>query len=142
MKVFEAMIDIDAPRATVWQHLTDFSSYPQWNPFIVRAEGELKQGNVIRFRASAMPITISALIASLIPEEEFIWEARFPLPGMNPRYIRQLQSLDDGRTRFINREEFTGFLVPLMTPILNSQAGIYQKTCEALKARVETAVTA
>ncbi len=32
MKVFEAPIDIEAPIDVVWHHLTDFASYPEWNP--------------------------------------------------------------------------------------------------------------
>ena len=138
MKVFEATIDIDAPTHIVWAHLTDFASYPEWNPFILRAAGDLVEGSVVTFNAYRVPTQLNATIVSLVPEREFIWEANMPLPGMQPRYIRKLEALSNDRTRFINREEFAGFLIPVLSPILTQLAGnIYEETCLALKNRVE-----
>jgi len=37
MKVFESQIDINAPIELVWQHLTAFEHYPEWNPFVLWA---------------------------------------------------------------------------------------------------------
>ena len=138
MKIFEAQIDINAPIEIVWQHLTDFSSYPDWNPFILWAEGDLREGSVVRFKVAKQPMPFTAPITSLIPNREFIWEAKTPIPGLQPKYIRRLEPLDDNRTRFINREEFAGWMVPLASPILSMQLGaLYPATCQALKARVE-----
>lgn len=140
MKVFEAQIEIDAPIDVVWQHLTDFASYPEWNPYILSAEGELKQGALVRFTVAGLPMTLTAPIVSLVENQELIWEARSPIPGMKPRYIRRLEKIDANRTRFINREEFTGWAVPLMSPMMNITGKPYfPKTCAALKRRVEGA---
>ncbi|MFV9678130.1 MAG: SRPBCC family protein [Methanosarcinales archaeon] len=35
---------IEASAERIWQILTDFSVFPQWNPFIRRASGEVKTG--------------------------------------------------------------------------------------------------
>lgn len=138
MKVFEAQIEIKAPVEVVWEKLTNFSHYPQWNPFILRASGELKQGNTVRFRVAGQPMELSAPITSLIKNQEFIWEAELPIPGIQPRYIRVLQKIDDNRTLFINREEFSGWMVTLLSPILQIQlAKYYPMTCQALKTFVE-----
>ena len=38
-------INIEASPEEIWQHLTDFASYPQWNPFIAAIEGDLRVGS-------------------------------------------------------------------------------------------------
>ena len=140
MKVLESQIEIDAPIDVVWQHLTDFASYAEWNPYILSAEGELKQGSLVRFKVAGLPMKLSAPIVSLVENQELIWEARSPVPGMRPRYIRRLEKIDDNHTRFINREEFTGWAVPIMSPMLNFMSKpLFPRKCEALKRRVEEA---
>lgn len=142
-KVFEADIEINAPVELVWQHLTDFASYPDWNPFIVWAEGELKEGSIVTFRVTDIPIKITAPITTLIPNEALIWEANMPFPGLMPRYSRRLEKLSETRTRFINHETFSGRLMPIVGSILTRQVdGVYMACCEALKARVEASATA
>ena len=37
-------IEIDAPTETVWETLTKLENYPNWNPFIVSAEGTVAVG--------------------------------------------------------------------------------------------------
>lgn len=48
MRHLEAHADIDAPPEKVWAVLTDLAAYPVWNPFIVRAAGELREGQRLR----------------------------------------------------------------------------------------------
>lgn len=38
-KQLRAQIDIHATPQQIWQILTDFGAYPQWNPFMTRAAG-------------------------------------------------------------------------------------------------------
>jgi uncharacterized protein YndB with AHSA1/START domain len=45
-----SQIDIDANPERVWQVLTDLSAYPDWNPFIVRAEGRIDVGSRLTLR--------------------------------------------------------------------------------------------
>jgi len=138
MKVFEAQIEINAPVDIVWKALTDFSKYPEWNPFILEARGELKHGSIVRFRVPGVPAELSAPITSLVENQEFVWEANAPIPGFQPRYMRILQQIDDNRTLFVNREEFDGWVTTLLGPILEAQLGkYYPMTCQALKEFVE-----
>ena len=48
MKELHSEIVIDASPERVWDVLTDFASYPQWNPFIRRISGELEVGGTPR----------------------------------------------------------------------------------------------
>ena len=49
VRQLRAEIDIDAPPERVWAVLTDLPAYPQWNPFIRRISGELREGASERF---------------------------------------------------------------------------------------------
>ena len=44
MKELRTEIEIAASANRVWATLTDFSSFPVWNPFIRRVDGELRVG--------------------------------------------------------------------------------------------------
>ena len=43
-------IKINATAQQVWQVLTDFDAYPNWNPFIKSINGTVKVGNKITAR--------------------------------------------------------------------------------------------
>ena len=50
MKELHSEIEINAPAQHVWEVLTDFASYPQWNPFIRRASGVPRTGERLEVR--------------------------------------------------------------------------------------------
>jgi uncharacterized membrane protein len=41
-------VKIQAPAERIWQVLTDFASYPEWNPFIRRISGQPKEGTRLK----------------------------------------------------------------------------------------------
>ncbi len=43
-KDFVTELEIKAPAERVWRILTDFASYPEWNPMLKEASGKLKPG--------------------------------------------------------------------------------------------------
>ena len=45
---FEVRLQIDAPPEFVWRVLIDFESYSEWNPFIVKIDGEARIGSKIK----------------------------------------------------------------------------------------------
>lgn len=50
MPTTDTHIDIDAPPDRVWQVLTNFADYPNWNPFIIKVQGEPIAGTKIKKR--------------------------------------------------------------------------------------------
>ncbi|OPX59367.1 MAG: Polyketide cyclase / dehydrase and lipid transport [Methanomassiliicoccales archaeon PtaB.Bin134] len=46
MKEIKGSVMINVPAEKVWTTVTDFSSYPEWNPYVTRMEGDLKEGGV------------------------------------------------------------------------------------------------
>jgi hypothetical protein len=45
--LIEHRLEVNAPISTLWQVISDFESYGQWNPFIVGCECDLAVGNSI-----------------------------------------------------------------------------------------------
>ena len=52
MKTINSRNILDATPVNVWKTLTDFESYPAWNPFIHHAEGVLRQGKRLTFHVT------------------------------------------------------------------------------------------
>lgn len=96
----------------VWEILTDFSSYPDWNPFITHLEGEPVQGTKLKAHISGMKF--KPVVLSAIPNKEFVWLGNFLFPGVfDGKHIFTLKERKDGTTDFYQSESFKGILVPL-----------------------------
>ena len=54
MFTIDKTLEIEAPAATVWQVLTDFAAYGQWNPFVPECRCELKPGGAIEMQVQLM----------------------------------------------------------------------------------------
>lgn len=50
MKELRSEITIDAPAHRVWEVLTNLGSFPDWNPFMQRASGEVAVGKKLVVR--------------------------------------------------------------------------------------------
>ena len=50
MREIVTEISINAAPETVWSHLVAFDSYPDWNPFITYAAGEVPVNHYITVR--------------------------------------------------------------------------------------------
>lgn len=46
-KKIETSVRINASRETIWQVLTNFEKYPEWNSFIKSVSGNVEEGNQI-----------------------------------------------------------------------------------------------
>lgn len=107
-------IDIAAGPQRVWQIITDFASYPEWNPFIRRVEGEPKQGARITINLTTpggTNRTYEPVITVIEPARELRWVGK--VPGIvKGEHIFELAAAEDGRTRLVHREVFGGLLSP------------------------------
>ncbi|MEW2354825.1 SRPBCC domain-containing protein [Spirillospora sp. NPDC029432] len=134
-----SQIEISAPPAEVWKVLTDFPSYPEWNPFIVSAAGEARTGARLTNRLSngggTMTFKPTVLVAR--PGEELRWIGRFGVPGIvDGEHYFLLEEIAGGRTRLVQGETFTGVLVPFAGGAIQVEDGFAAMNA-ALKARVE-----
>ena len=112
------MTEIEAPAERVWQILTDFARYPDWNPFIRRIHGEpLRRAelDVLIQPDGAKPVRFRPRIVTFRPPKELRWLGRLPLPGLfdgEHRFV--VERLGQSRSRLIHEERFRGLLVPFL----------------------------
>lgn len=139
-------VEIEAPPARVWSLLTDFSSYPRWNPLIPEASGEPGPNQDIQISLQlpigpAVPVPVR--ITRFEPEKELEWTGSLPFLEFlfQGRHYFRLQKIDENRTRFINGEEFTGLLeAPFRKLIEDTGTPLYRDMNFALKQEAERPV--
>ena len=123
MKEIFTKIEIGAPAGRVWRILTDLKRFPEWNPFIRAAEGDLREGAQLRVHAAppGVPsVRFQPTITRVIPGQEFRWMAHLLIPGLlDGEHIFEIEPLGKNGIRFIQREQLSGLLVPIIWHMLN-----------------------
>jgi hypothetical protein len=79
MKDIHTEIEINAFAEKVWRVLTDFAAYPEWNPLIRRATGEVRVG--ARLHVTIQPsggkgMSFRPTILVADPNRELRWRRR------------------------------------------------------------------
>lgn len=133
-------ISIAAPPDQVWQVLTAFAAYPEWNPFIEAIEGVAQPGArlTVRINAGGTRHVFKPGVLQATAPGRLRWLGRVGLPGVfDGEHDFELQA-DPGGTRLLHSESFQGFLVPLLWSRLEpvTRAG-FEAMNRALKARAE-----
>jgi hypothetical protein len=136
-------IDIHASAGRVWQVLTDFAAYPQWNPFVVSAAGAPRQGERLRIRVQPPGTTgsnFTPLVLVAEPGRELRWVGTLPLGSFRGEHFMRLEPLGAERVRFHHGEIFSGWLLPLVWRMQGAaiERG-YALMNEAMKQRAESA---
>jgi hypothetical protein len=125
MRTIEHTIDIAAPAAAVWQILTDTDRYEDWNPFMPRLSGRLAPGQrlTLTVRPGTRTMTFRPTVLAVENGGLIRWRGRLGVPGVfDGVHELRLEPLPDGGTRFVQRETFTGLLVPLMPRVVDDTA--------------------
>jgi hypothetical protein len=144
MKELRSEIEIQASAELVWQLLTDFASFPRWNPFIRQARGNVLVGErleVIIQPSGASGMTFRPTILKAEPNQELRWLGHLLVSGLfDGEHIFTIEPLGTNRVRFVQREIFTGLLVPLFARGLDTDTRRgFEEMNQALKVRAEQA---
>jgi hypothetical protein len=142
LKEIRTEIDIKAPPAQIWNVLTDFNNYSQWNPFIRQIEGSPTVGTIIKIFITTITgksRSYHPKVTKVEPYHELRWFGKSVIPGMfSGERIFFLEPLKSNHTHLIHMEIFTGFLVSLIGDRLDKD--MYQSFVnmnDALKDKVE-----
>jgi hypothetical protein len=138
-------IQIMAPASSVWEFLTDFSRYPEWNPFILEVRGAVQEGASVKYRFEFPPgvrIWATANILRFEQQKELRWVAHFLTPALfNGEHYFAIEPVSENSVTFRHGETFTGVLLPLALPLLRIHGRqAYQGLNNALKKRAESLV--
>lgn len=142
MKELKTEIDINTPASKVWSILTDFDSYPEWNPFIISIVGKphlRERLNITIQPPGSKPMRFKPKVTLFKKEQQFGWLGHLLMIGVfDGHHSFEIHSNKAGTCTFIHREEFSGLLVPLFWKQLNTttRAG-FEAMNEAIKKRAE-----
>jgi len=142
MKKLFSEIKIDASPTEVWNVLTDFKKYPQWNPFIRKIQGDPKEGQklkVIMHQPDSNMIVSKPTVLKVKPKHELRWLDKWGISGLfDGEHIFKIQDRGEAGVWFIQEEHFKGLLVPLLSNRLDKKTlPGFNKMNHALKKIVE-----
>lgn len=136
-------IFIAATPERVWAVLTDFATYPEWNPFIESIAGLAEPGErlTVHIHAGGTRHVFKPVMLQVTGPLRLRWLGRLGVPGLfDGEHDFELQA-EQGGTRLLQSETFQGFLVPFLWRKLEpaTRAG-FEAMNRALKARVQDLV--
>ncbi|TMU55132.1 SRPBCC domain-containing protein [Flagellimonas algicola] len=130
-------ITIKASPEKVWKVLTDMNDYSNWNPVMKLLEGEVKEGNEVKYRFTQDADNISeigATVVQITPNRLLNQKGGIPLVlTFNHKYILEPTG---SSTKVTIHEDYKGIGVNFWNPKGVEEA--YGKLNMALKVRVET----
>ena len=125
MPAIKTFIDIAASPEAVWRVLTDFPTYPKWNPIIREITGSAREKTTVKLRMH-LPRggvrKLKVVVTRAIPAAELRWRGK-----------RLIQGIFDGErtfiivphglkgVRLIQREHFSGLLAPFILPLITAK---------------------
>jgi hypothetical protein len=141
MKQLHTEVLIEASPEQVWSVLTDFAHYGDWNPFLVRVAGVPEQGQRLTVKLAppgGRQVSLKPVLTEVVTDRVLEWWGHLGVRGIFDGRHRFELHPDGAGTRVVQRETFTGALVPLVARSLDrGTAAGFALMNAALKARVE-----
>jgi hypothetical protein len=140
-RAVEHRIGVQAPAEIVWEVISDFAAWKDWNPIHPRMEGELRIGTPLVVEVAigdGPPATIQPIVQDWVPYEQLHWRTK-RLRGLVTaiRYI-EIDKKGDQNAIFSNGELFMGPLVRFVSRDERRRLrAAYTRMGEAVRDRAE-----
>ena len=124
MKEIKGSIDIDVPVGRAWQVITDFKSYPEWNPWITRMEGDSKVGSRVGVTVKApgrKDTNFTSEVLKIETNREILMRGKVMKGMLGDDHLFKFEPIDENRTRFFQSVVFKGALTPFMGGVIRDQ---------------------
>lgn len=138
-KEFSTSATIDASPEAVWSVLVDTQSWPQWDPFCEKIEGEVALGNKIKAFTKLSPGRAFAVkVETLEPNRKMVWAGGMPLGLFRGERTYALSPSGEGGTEFTMREVFSGPMLALIGKTIPDMSEAFDAFAQGLKKRAES----
>lgn len=119
-------VKINASPEQLWELLTDFNRWNEWNSTIKESSGHSSEGSVLNITINGngqRDSNYHPIVIESKKPEIFRWRANMisDFVFRNDR-VFEIQVID-GVTHFTHKEEFSGLMVPIMWKVLQSFVG-------------------
>ena len=128
---------INAHPEVVWALLTQTEDYPDWNPVMLSAKGNLVEGENIIYSFKQdenvqydVPITVKKIV-----DAKLLNQGGGMAGIMSYDHNYELEVFEPGKTKLIIREDYRGAYVPFWDPAPVEEA--YHRLGQAVKQRIE-----
>ena len=112
-RTIETEIEINGTATQVWEVLTDFGRYPEWNPFILRIAGTLQTGSRLKavVQTPHFPkITIRPVLLNVDAEHELRWLGHWVIPRfLTGNTFSSIESLGGSKSIFCKKSCLPGY---------------------------------
>lgn len=138
-------VAIRAPIQRVWQVLTDFPAYGEWNPLCHAITVDPVEGGAVRMQihddSLGQLVSLDYRLSALEENRLLAWTGFFPDIGLVARRDQYVQSLDDSRTIYWTLDIYTGDNArqsagtngPWVRKAFNEMAAALQHRAEAVR---------
>jgi hypothetical protein len=134
-------IVINAPKETVWEILSNFEKYEDWNPFIIKSKGKAVEGNTIEntIRNGNKDFTFKPKLLNVRKNEYLDWLGSLFFKGLfDGNHYFEIKEIGPGQVLFIHGENFSGILSSyILKKIGEDTRNNFIKMNEALKKAAE-----
>lgn len=117
MKELTTEIIINASATRVWQILTDFSQYSQWNPFIISSAGNAVESTRLtnQMKQGEKTMTFTPRLVKVEENRHLEWLGQLWMPGLfDGNHIFVIEELAPQQVKLTQKEKFSGILSSLI----------------------------
>ncbi|MDY0193159.1 MAG: SRPBCC domain-containing protein [Aliarcobacter butzleri] len=136
----ETSIKISSTANKIWQELTNFDEYKNWNPSIIDISGELGKNRTLKIvvKIDEKTMIFKPIVLECEENKELRWLGKLLFNGIfDGEHYFLINENSDGTCTFIQGEKFSGILIPFFGKMILKTKKGFEVMNEELKRRVE-----